>query len=404
MKIEAENRVNRCRRPGGALLPILLLLLGAWRPVAAHPTGVSKIDFYLDGDTVQATVDVNNSDLYYSLNINLLELPKEEHRLVNDRIALYFETRMPVGFDKPKQGGAMVLHWNKLSQDPAARMDSLALADTTTVMRLGWLKPAGATRLDVQVKLFAELPVQALSHVKVHWQGQVVHRRFLTLDGRMSVPLAPDSLAALAAAQARSAEGGGDGDGAVSAGDESVFWRFLKLGFLHILPFGLDHILFVLGLFFFSTQLKPLLIQVTAFTIAHSITLGLSLLGVFSLPASIVEPLIALSIAVVAIENIFFRKLRPSRWVIVFGFGLIHGMGFAGVLRGLGLSDDQFLTTLLSFNLGVEFGQLAVIAAAVAATFWAWRKPWYFRFMVVPVSAAIALTGLFWTVQRLAGG
>jgi hypothetical protein len=179
--------------------------------------------------------------------------------------------------------------------------------------------------------------------------------------------------------------------------------RFLKLGFLHILPYGLDHILFVLGLFFFSTLIRPLLIQVTAFTIAHSITLGLSLIGVFSLPASIVEPLIALSISVVALENIFFRRMKPSRWAVVFGFGLIHGMGFAGVLRGLGLPEGQFLSTLVSFNIGVELGQLAVILLAFAATFWASKKPWYHRFVVVPASAAIALVGLYWTITRILG-
>jgi hypothetical protein len=391
-------------------LASLALLLSLFAPPAlAHPTGVSKIDFYLDGDTVQALVDVNRNDLHYSLSLTNLDiLPKEEFKLINDRIALYFESRIPVNFDKPKQGGVMVLHWNKLSKDPQARMDSLALMDTSIAMRLGWLKPAGAQWMDVQIKLFAELQVQPLSHVKVHWKGKVIHRRFLTLDGRMSLPLVPDSLDAMAAAQARSDSGAGpaagSGGGAVSGDEESVFGRFLKLGFLHILPHGLDHILFVLGLFFFSTQLRPLLIQVTAFTIAHSITLALSLVGAFSLPSSVVEPLIALSIAVVALENIFFRKLRPSRWVLVFGFGLIHGMGFAGVLRGLGLPEGQFLTTLVGFNLGVELGQLAVIALAVAATFWAWRKPWYFRFIVIPVSAAIALVGLFWTVQRIVAG
>jgi hydrogenase/urease accessory protein HupE len=177
--------------------------------------------------------------------------------------------------------------------------------------------------------------------------------------------------------------------------------RFLKLGFTHILPEGLDHILFVLGLFFFSTLFRPLLLQVTAFTIAHSITLGLSLLGIFSLPSRLVEPLIALSIAVVALENIFFRKMRPSRLLIVFGFGLVHGLGFAGVLKGLGLPENQFLKVLISFNLGVEGGQLAVIALAAAMTGWMWKKPWYFKRVVVPASALIAAIGLYWFVQRI---
>lgn len=392
-------------------LTILLPFLAALAAVEsiAHPTGVSKIDFYLEADTLgagadtlEATVDVNRDDLYFALGVSSLQhVPKDEYDLLNDRIALYFQTRIPVAFDKPLAGPVKVLHWSKLSRDPARKMDSLALADTTIVMRLGWPMAPGTSRMEAQVKLFAELQVQPLAHVRVHWNGKVVNRRFLGLDGRMTLSVAPDSLAALAARQ-EAGPGGEAGSGA-SGEDEGVFMRFLKLGFLHILPYGLDHILFVLGLFFFSTLMRPLLIQVTAFTIAHSITLGLSLVGLFSLPAEIVEPLIALSIAVVALENIFFRRMKPSRWMVVFAFGLIHGMGFAGVLRGLGLPEGQFLTTLLSFNLGVELGQLAVILLAYAATFWAWNKPWYFRFVVVPVSLAIALTGLYWTVTRIIG-
>lgn len=386
------------------LAPLFALLLILVPGLSAHPTGVSKIDFYLTGDSLTATIDVNRDDLYYALGVNSLEkVPKEEYGLLNERIALYFQSRIPVSFDKPAPGGVKVLHWSKLSQDPEARMDSLALADTTIVMKLGWPLSKEATRLDAQVKLFAELQVQPLGHVRVHWKDKVVHRRFLGLDGRMTLSILPDSLDAMAAKLEAAAAAGGDGEASGAGEGESVFWIFIQQGFIHILPEGLDHILFVLGLFFFSIQFKPLLIQVTAFTIAHSITLGLSLMGIVSLPASIVEPLIALSITVVALENIFFRKLRPSRWVVVFAFGLIHGMGFAGVLRELGLPEGQFFTTLIGFNLGVEAGQLAVIALAAAATFWAWRKPWYFKAVVVPVSVAIALVGLWWTVERIAG-
>jgi hypothetical protein len=117
-----------------------------------------------------------------------------------------------------------------------------------------------------------------------------------------------------------------------------------------------------------------------------------------------VEPLIALSIAVVAIENIFFRKMRPSRFLVVFAFGLVHGLGFAGVLKDLGLPEGQFLKVLISFNVGVELGQLAVITIATALTFWMWKKPWYYRRVVVPASALIAAMGLFWFIQRLMEG
>jgi hypothetical protein len=124
--------------------------------------------------------------------------------------------------------------------------------------------------------------------------------------------------------------------------------EYLWLGYTHILPKGLDHILFVLGLFLLSPRLKTMLLQVTAFTIAHSITLGLSIYGIVSLPSRIVEPLIALSIAYVAIENLWTRELKPWRLALVFMFGLLHGLGFAGVLRELGLPRDEFLTALVT--------------------------------------------------------
>lgn len=176
---------------------------------------------------------------------------------------------------------------------------------------------------------------------------------------------------------------------------------YAGLGFVHILPGGLDHILFVLGLFLLSRKLKPLLWQVTAFTVAHSITLALSIYGIINISSSIVEPLIALSIAYVGIENIITPKLKPWRVVIVFLFGLLHGMGFAGVLTELGLPESEFVTALISFNVGVELGQLAVITLAFAAVFWLHgNEQRYRRLVVIPGSLIIALMGLFWTWQR----
>lgn len=183
-----------------------------------------------------------------------------------------------------------------------------------------------------------------------------------------------------------------------------VAWQYLALGFTHILPKGLDHILFVLGLFLLSRRLKPLLVQVTAFTVAHSITLGLGIYGVFSLSPAIVEPLIAASIVYVAVENVLTSRLHAWRPVVVFGFGLLHGMGFAGVLQEIGLPRSEFLTGLVTFNVGVELGQIAVIALAYAAVgVWA-RDPVRYRGrVVVPASLAIAATGLYWTVERVIG-
>jgi len=180
-----------------------------------------------------------------------------------------------------------------------------------------------------------------------------------------------------------------------------IAWQYVTLGFTHIVPKGLDHILFVLGLFLLSTKLRPLLIQVTAFTVAHSITLGLTIYGVFSLSPAIVEPLIAASIVYVAVENLFTSKLHAWRPIVVFLFGLLHGMGFAGVLQEVGLPRSEFLTGLITFNVGVEFGQLTVISTAfLLVGIWRRNSSWYHARIVVPASLAIAVTGLYWTVER----
>jgi hydrogenase/urease accessory protein HupE len=181
-----------------------------------------------------------------------------------------------------------------------------------------------------------------------------------------------------------------------------VVRTYFALGYTHILPKGTDHILFVLGIFLLSTRLKPVLLQVTAFTVAHTITLALTIYGVVSLARSIVEPLIALSIVYVAIENVTTTELKPWRVALVFAFGLLHGMGFAGVLNELGLPRSEFLPALISFNVGVEAGQLTVIGIALALFGLPFReKPWYRSRIVVPASVAIAAVGFYWAVQRV---
>ena len=181
-------------------------------------------------------------------------------------------------------------------------------------------------------------------------------------------------------------------------------WRYLALGFTHILPYGLDHVLFVLGIFLLSGRARSVLWQVSAFTVAHTITLGLSMFGVIAASPAFVEPLIALSIAYVAIENLFLTELRSWRIALVFGFGLLHGLGFAGALQELGLPRTEFLTALLTFNIGVEAGQLAVIGGAFLLVGWRrGNRAWYRRRVVVPASLLIACTAIYWTVERLGG-
>ena len=190
-----------------------------------------------------------------------------------------------------------------------------------------------------------------------------------------------------------------DIDAAQSLGDIVV--RYVVSGYDHIVPKGLDHILFVVGIFLLSPRLRPLLIQITCFTIAHSITLALGALGIVSIPGAIVESLIAASIVFVAVENLFTDRLHAWRPVVIFGFGLLHGLGFASVLGEFGMPTGDFIAALLAFNVGVELGQLTVVAACylLVGHFFG-GKPWYRRFIVAPASIAIAAIAIFWVLDR----
>lgn len=188
--------------------------------------------------------------------------------------------------------------------------------------------------------------------------------------------------------------------GAVEQSPISVFADYAELGFVHIIPKGLDHIVFVIGLFLLSTRFSALLWQVTAFTLAHTVTLFLGVTGLVAISPQIVEPLIAASIMFIAVENLFTTQLHSWRPAVVFCFGLLHGLGFAGVLQEIGLSADHFLTGLVAFNIGVELGQLAVIAACFVLVGWAMRRPDYRKLVVVPGSLAIAVIAAVWFSER----
>ena len=255
--------------------------------------------------------------------------------------------------------------------------------------------PRPPDRVAVRDDILADVLEDQINHVNVRLEGPVAtlmfreaqRGRFLA-TGRFSIDAA----------------GGREEDKAMTAGGlGALFGRYLVLGVEHITPKGLDHILFVLGLFFSATALRPLLLQATAFTLAHSITLALATMGLAALPPSVVEPLIALSIAYIGVENCLFRSARPWRVIVVFAFGLLHGLGFAGVLMELGLPPGGRAVSLLGFNVGVEIGQVAVLLAAWLVLRWFFNRPDYRRFVQAPASAAIAIIGVFWTVERALG-
>ncbi len=307
------------------------------------------------------------------------------------------------------------------SAPQAERYDALRAADPVQLERAlrdrwdtiapGILVSAGATNLrleidavsipqtgdlalprDSHLSLSANLPPDG-SDVTVGWvaaygplvvrqgKGDDAYSGYLT-GGDVSAPMPRDAIASESIARA--------------------FGRYVLIGYEHIVPKGLDHILFVLGLFFFSLHMRPLLMQVTAFTVAHTVTLALASLSIVSISPAIVEPLIAASIVYVAVENVFFERMTPWRTAVVFGFGLLHGLGFASVLGEIGLNPARFVTGLIGFNIGVELGQLSVIAGAfLAVGLWFGRRRWYRAMISVPASIIIAAVGAFWFVQRV---
>lgn len=197
-----------------------------------------------------------------------------------------------------------------------------------------------------------------------------------------------------------------------ASGEERGFWStaglYITIGIGHILPDGADHILFVLAIFFASTRLRALVVQVSAFTVAHTATLALAASGVLTPSSSVVEPLIALTIAFVAIENLFFKDMTRWRPIVVFGFGLIHGLGFAGFFGELGLPPGQFWSALIGFNVGVEIGQLTVIGIAAVLGLFLRRtlhdnagQGRYRDTVARPASLLIGIIGTWWFITRM---
>ncbi|MEI8136962.1 MAG: HupE/UreJ family protein [Bacteroidota bacterium] len=180
-----------------------------------------------------------------------------------------------------------------------------------------------------------------------------------------------------------------------------MFWSFLKIGFEHVVPFGYDHILFIVALFFFNSKLKSAIIQCSIFTLAHSLTLALVALGYINVNSKFVEVVIALSIFIVAFENIFQPTLKPWRLGLIFIFGLIHGMGFASALRDFGLPKNEMIISLVGFNVGVEIAQIAIILFCYfAVSKWIIEKDWYQKKLVNPLSMVISAIALFLAINR----
>jgi hypothetical protein len=238
-----------------------------------------------------------------------------------------------------------------------------------------------------RMKLTGETPLE--SGAQIAWQTGERPAFVLKLPAAGYLTLAPGQSALLPVRET------------VIAGHASWIEAF-RQGFLHVLPLGLDHVLFVMGLFFYHRAWRPLLSQSLAFTLAHTITLGLAAVGWVRVPGGWVEPMIALSLVVIALENLRSSRndVGPARLGIVFGFGLVHGLGFAGALSVWLKPGDGFLASLMCANLGVEAAQATLLAAAWCLTI-RWHVTPHYRRARWAGCIAIAGIGAFWCLQRL---
>lgn len=367
-----------------ALILAAALIAGAAAAARAHEIRPAIVDLILPGDgTVRlemslileaalAEIGTTHSDTDDSPNAQRYDTLRKMPEADLSREFGRFEARFLDGVTLTADGAPVALEVVSVELDPVGDTDFARLSR----LALGGTLPPGA-----EAVTFAYDPAFGPSVIRLP-DGQGGHSYSAYLDDggpSASIPIA----------------------GGLTSSAAEIFWDYIGIGFTHIIPKGLDHILFVVGLFLLSPRLRPLLIQITAFTLAHSVTLALAMLELISLPASIVEPLIAASIVFIAVENLVTTRLSPWRPFVVFGFGLLHGLGFAGVLTEIGLSPAHFVSGLVAFNIGVEFGQLAVVALCYAA-FGAWfaDKPWYRARLTTPMSLAIAAIAVWWVLER----
>lgn len=353
------------------LASVLAFVLGVpATTLLAHPVPFSYVDVRIDGQTIEVSVVAHAYDLVHELGLGI-ETPDEsflqsavlaQHAAA---IAKIFGSRLEIEADGvPLTAGT----WSA----PEAVMDRLAVR-----MRSRYASPEPPGSVRVTANLFPYDPVHR-TFLNVYEGGELTAQAIIG-DDRASFEYFVGS----------------------PQGTLAVVRRFIPSGVHHIL-IGPDHLLFLVGLLLLGGSIRRLVVVVTAFTVAHSVTLSLAALNIFTPPASLIEPAIALSIVYVGIDNLMVGRGRDMRAWIAFAFGFIHGFGFANVLREMDLPARALGWTLFSFNLGVEFGQLlvvVVVASALAAL--RARSEEAGRRVAVAGSFVVIAAGAFWFVERV---
>jgi hydrogenase/urease accessory protein HupE len=341
--------------------------------VRAHTVGVSRGEYQVSGSALTAALTVAQAELRTSLPVIDADgdgsLSEGELARARDALA----GLLVQGLDVRSSEGTC----------PGSLEGARLTAEDGVIVRAVYRCAAGTRPASVRLRLFSALSVG--------------HRHLATLVDDSGAERAPSVVYESRPAFDIPAAAPGE-----EASARGVVLALFRLGVQHILT-GYDHLLFLLGLVLVGGRLRPLLLVITAFTLAHSVTLASAALGIWAPSPRIVEPAIALSIAYVGVENWFVRDAE-GRWRITFPFGLVHGFGFAGALREIALPAGQVPLALLAFNLGVEAGQLAALVAVLPGVYWLGRRGWLGGRGVKAASAMVAAAGLFWFVARVAAG
>ena len=350
---------------------ILVFLVVAVASAYAHDPGLSATVLKLEGDRVKASLTFARAD------IELL-VPMDANRDGNISEAEFAQAKPQL-----QALATEAIAVNVAGQPVQPELIGIELDDSNGVhFKFSFAKSAGEL-FTIESKLIERMPRGHRQFVELIAGEKLIGSKMLTA-GSISYQPTADALAE-----------------AAKAGQQyGAFWEFFVLGLEHI-AFGFDHLAFLFALLLAGSKLREAAKIITSFTVAHSITLALATFDVVNLPSWIVEPMIAVSIVYVGLENIFRREVK-NRWLLTFAFGLIHGFGFASVLRELGIAEQgsSAIVPLFSFNFGVELGQIT-IAALILPLIWKLRQQPNFIPRYVPAcSVLIALAGGYWLVER----
>jgi hydrogenase/urease accessory protein HupE len=369
----ALSRLAGSRAVLGAILVIFFSLL-LLQDAAAHDPGLSSLTIRQRRNGLEATLTLAARDA-----AQVAELDEDHDGIVTQ--AEFAQTRSQLETAVARQ--LFIAADDKVANAQSVR--SQLDENNNVEVRLNF-HVVGFSSLEIQSKIIASLPLGHRQYLQIqNSRWETIFERLLSAATDRATLEMPDAHSSIGAF------------GAVRS-----FAKFLCLGVKHILT-GYDHLLFLFGLLLVAHGFLSSLGIITSFTIAHSITLAVATLHVVQIPSRVVEPLIAASIVFVGIENLLRGDIPTARRMVPFGFGLIHGFGFASALReaGIGLGTGGIVLPLFSFNLGVELGQIMVAAVALPVIWKLRENPMFIARWAPACSAAVVLLGSFWFVQRV---